>query len=92
MNMEIRICSLTQQVVVTVSLLDLTKIKPGFISNKHPFVGKWVTLKMQGATADRELKGREAFVHRHNWIKNTFVVNVGAFSQPTVHTTTIWHK
>ena len=90
--MEIRICSLTQQVVVTVSLLDLTKIKPGFISNKHPFVGKWVMLKMQGATADRELKGREAFVHSHDWIKNTFVVNVGAFSQPTVHATTIWHK
>ena len=28
----------------------------------------------------------------HDWIKNTFVVDVGAFGQHTVHATTIWNR
>lgn len=68
------------------------KIQPGFVFNKHPVVGKWVTLKMHGAATGRSLKGREAFVRSHDWIKNTFVVDVGAFGQHTVHATTIWNR
>lgn len=74
-------------------LLSLVEIERGFPSNKHPFVGKWVTLKMHGASGtDRSLKGREAFVRSHDWLKNTFVVDVGAFGRHTVHATTVWNR
>lgn len=78
--------------MIAVHLLDLIEVQPGFVSNKHPFVGKWVMLKMHGAATGRSLKGREAFVRSHDWIKNTFVVDVGAFGQHTVHATTIWNR
>lgn len=74
--------------------MDLTRIEKGFMS-KHPFVGKWVTIKMHGTDAGRSLKGREVFAHSHDWVKNTFSVNVGNVGPPvqeTIHARTMWLK